>query len=139
MPGRFILALGKCLSKKDMFYRWCSTSCFCFISSYHSHIYPPDFLKSDKGAIHRVSNYSDLLPEMPKYYNENNVPPAQQRKTPLSHKGILAVVPICLPHRVSYHGYGLRQAKPCSSHYKHIVRMVKSINKQVPTDLFCPY
>ena len=28
-------------------------------------------------------------------YNENNVPPAQLQKTPLSLKGILAAVPIC--------------------------------------------
>ena len=27
--------------------------------------------------------------------NENNVPPAQLQKTPLSRKGILAAVPIC--------------------------------------------
>ena len=31
------------------------------------YIYPPDSQESDGGAIHRVSNYPDLLPEMPRY------------------------------------------------------------------------
>ena len=30
-------------------------------------IYPPDSQESDGGAIHRESNYPDLLPEMSKY------------------------------------------------------------------------
>ena len=29
--------------------------------------YPPDSQESDGGAIHRVSNYPNLLPEMPRY------------------------------------------------------------------------
>ena len=31
------------------------------------YIYPPDSQESDGGAIHRVSNYPDLLSEMPRY------------------------------------------------------------------------
>ena len=31
------------------------------------YIYPPDSQESDRGAIHRVSNYPDLLPEIPSY------------------------------------------------------------------------
>ena len=30
-------------------------------------IYPPDSQESDIGAIHKVSNCPDLLPEMPRY------------------------------------------------------------------------
>ena len=30
-------------------------------------IYPPDLHESDGGAMHRASNYHDLLPEAPKY------------------------------------------------------------------------
>ena len=37
---------------------------FLYINLY---IYPPDSQESDEGAIHRVSNYPDLLPEMPRY------------------------------------------------------------------------
>ena len=36
-------------------------------SYFYLYIYPPDSQESDGGAIHRVSNYPDLLPEMPKY------------------------------------------------------------------------
>ena len=38
----------------------------CSFSFYLS-IYPPDSQESDGGAIHRVSNYPNLLPEMPRY------------------------------------------------------------------------
>ena len=31
------------------------------------YIYPPDSQESDGGVIHRVSNYPDLFPEMPRY------------------------------------------------------------------------
>ena len=31
------------------------------------YINPPNSQESDGGAIHRVSNYPDLLPEMPRY------------------------------------------------------------------------
>ena len=34
---------------------------------FYFYIYPPDSQESDGGAIHRVSNYPDLLPEMPRY------------------------------------------------------------------------
>ena len=34
---------------------------------FYLYIYPPDSQESDGGAIHRVSNYPDLLPEMPRY------------------------------------------------------------------------
>ena len=37
---------------------------FCFLYFY---IYPLDSQESDGGAIHRVSNFPDLLPEMPRY------------------------------------------------------------------------
>ena len=38
-----------------------------FIIFFYLYIYPPDSQESDGGAIHRVSNYPDLLPEMPRY------------------------------------------------------------------------
>ena len=34
---------------------------------FYLYIYPPDSQESDGGAIDRVSNYPDLLPEMPRY------------------------------------------------------------------------
>ena len=37
---------------------------FYFISTY---IHPPNSQESDGGAIHKASNYRDLLLEMPKY------------------------------------------------------------------------
>ena len=38
-----------------------------FFFFFYLYIYPPDSQESDGGAIHRVSNYPDLLPEMPRY------------------------------------------------------------------------
>ena len=38
-----------------------------FFFYFYLYIYPPDSQESDGGAIHRVSNYPDLLPEMPRY------------------------------------------------------------------------
>ena len=38
-----------------------------FFFYFNLYIYPPDSQESDGGAIHRVSNYPDLLPEMPRY------------------------------------------------------------------------
>ena len=38
-----------------------------FFFHFYLYIYPPDWQESDGGAIHRVSNYPDLLPEMPSY------------------------------------------------------------------------
>ena len=35
-----------------------------FTVYFYLYIYPPDSKESDRGAIHRVSNYPDLLPEM---------------------------------------------------------------------------
>ena len=40
---------------------------FYFYFYFYLYIYPPDSQESDGGAIHRVSNYPDLLPEMPRY------------------------------------------------------------------------
>ena len=40
---------------------------FYFYFYFYLYIYPPDSQESDGGAIHRVSNYPDLLPEMPSY------------------------------------------------------------------------
>ena len=37
------------------------------LSFFYLYIYPPDSQESDGGAIRRVSNYPDLLPEMPRY------------------------------------------------------------------------
>ena len=34
---------------------------------FYLYIYPPDSQESDRGAIRRVSNYPNLLPEMPRY------------------------------------------------------------------------
>ena len=38
-----------------------------FIFLFYLYIYPPDLQKSDGGVDHKVSNYPDLLPEMPRY------------------------------------------------------------------------
>ena len=38
-----------------------------FVIEHFRRTYPPDLQESDGGAIHRVSNYPDLLPEMPRY------------------------------------------------------------------------
>ena len=35
---------------------------------FYLYIYPPDSQKSNGGAVHRVSNYPDLLPEMLRYF-----------------------------------------------------------------------
>ena len=41
---------------------------FYFLFFYFNlYIYPPDSQESDGGAIHRVGNYPDLLPEIPRY------------------------------------------------------------------------
>ena len=40
---------------------------YFFLFYLYHYIYPPDAQESDGGAIHRVSNYPDLLPEMPRY------------------------------------------------------------------------
>ena len=34
---------------------------------FYLYIYPPDSQESDGGAVHRVGNYPNLLPEMPRY------------------------------------------------------------------------
>ena len=34
---------------------------------FYLYIYPPDSQESDEEAIHRVNNYPNLLPEMPRY------------------------------------------------------------------------
>ena len=34
---------------------------------FYLYIYPPDSQESNGGAIHRTSNYPDLLLEMPRY------------------------------------------------------------------------
>ena len=49
----------------DMYYKHAYLK-FYFIYFY-LYIYPPDSQESAGGAIHRVSNYPDLLPEMPRY------------------------------------------------------------------------
>ena len=38
-----------------------------FFFTFHLYIYSPDSQESSGGAIHRASNYPDLLPEMPRY------------------------------------------------------------------------
>ena len=40
---------------------------FILFIYFNLYIYPPDSQESDGGAIHRVGNYPDLLPEMPRY------------------------------------------------------------------------
>ena len=40
---------------------------FIFIFYFYLYLYPPDSQESDEGAIHRVSNYPDVLAEMPRY------------------------------------------------------------------------
>ena len=42
-------------------------SVLLFFFFFYPYIYPPDSQESDGGTIHRVSNYPDLLPEMPRY------------------------------------------------------------------------
>ena len=52
-----------------MFIKISENTCVTFILFFYFnlYIYPPDSQESDGGAIHRVSNYPDLLPEMPRY------------------------------------------------------------------------
>ena len=38
-----------------------------FFFYFYLYIYPPDSQESDGGAIHRVRNYPDPLPEIPRY------------------------------------------------------------------------
>ena len=40
---------------------------FCFFMFFYLYLYFLDWEESDGGAIHRVGNYPDLLPEMPRY------------------------------------------------------------------------
>ena len=40
---------------------------FYYFFLFYLYIYPPDSQESDVALIHRVSNYPDLLPEMPRY------------------------------------------------------------------------
>ena len=40
---------------------------FTFFIYFYLYIYPPDSQESNGGAIHRLSNYHNLLPEMPRY------------------------------------------------------------------------
>ena len=42
---------------------------FLFLCLY----YPPDSQERVEGAIHRASNYPDLLPEMPRYLCPNKI------------------------------------------------------------------
>ena len=44
---------------------------------------------------HSPKVYDKIFLKKITFFNENNVPPAQLQKTPLSRKGILAAVPIC--------------------------------------------
>ena len=43
------------------------TGLLFFFFFFYLYIYPPDSQESNGGAIHRVNNYPDLLPEMPRY------------------------------------------------------------------------
>ena len=38
-----------------------------FIYLFYLYIYPPDSQERDRGAIHSVGNYPDLLPKIPRY------------------------------------------------------------------------
>ena len=40
---------------------------FLFFFCFYLYIYPPDSQESDGGAIHRVGNCPDQLPEIPRY------------------------------------------------------------------------
>ena len=40
---------------------------YLFIFLFYLYIYPPNSQESDEALIHRVSNFPDLLPEMPRY------------------------------------------------------------------------
>ena len=39
----------------------------CNVKLFYLYIYPPDLQESDGDVIHRVSNYPNLIPEMPRY------------------------------------------------------------------------
>ena len=51
---------------------------YLFIYLFYLYIYLPDSQESDGGAIHRVGNYPDLLPEMPRYCWLNQTSKKQQ-------------------------------------------------------------
>ena len=61
----FLTILFFVLSNILFFTTNCSDSFHYF--SFYLYIYPLDLQKSNKGTIHRTSNYLFLLPEMPKY------------------------------------------------------------------------
>ena len=59
----------KCLYGKKLTYPNSNNDAeISFIFYFYLYIYPPDSQDSDGGAIRRVSNYPDLLPEIPRYY-----------------------------------------------------------------------
>ena len=55
---------GARTSTEHLFFKTSKRSKLYFIYLY---IYPPDSQESDGGAIHRASNYPDLLPEIRRY------------------------------------------------------------------------
>ena len=56
--GRRIVRESRKMERWDILF-------FYFISTLY--IYPPHSQESNEGAIHRVSNYPDLIPEVPRY------------------------------------------------------------------------
>ena len=59
----------------DLYIAYCTYPMFVFLFLFflfyfiyfYLYIYPPDSQESDGGAIHSVSNYPDLLPEITRY------------------------------------------------------------------------
>ena len=61
-----ILSANSIVSSSD-FSDFFKTAEISFFFNFNLYIYPPDSQESAGGAIHRAINYSDLLPEMPRY------------------------------------------------------------------------
>ena len=67
-PDELPIEVWKCMEKLWInFLTRLFNRLFYFYFYFYHYIYPPDSQESDEGAIHRVSNYSDLLPEIPRY------------------------------------------------------------------------
>ena len=63
----YVIPYAKIEVTFNLYQSYISRFFFIFYFYFNLYIYPPDSQESDRGAIHRVGNYPDLLPEMPRY------------------------------------------------------------------------
>ena len=67
LKQKFVNVLIYSIIKQPIIYLIFSAYAALILFFFYLSIYPPDSQESDGGVIHRVSNYPDLLPEMPRY------------------------------------------------------------------------